>query len=126
MDSSLNHPTAPSHKHKARQYSTYLQQHTGAEFPLTQSSHPTGYFHELPSQPPPSADLMLSGEHKKSSDVRSLIEQLMKSKDVKVHHPFNFNSAQPVLVKTEEKIFQEVVNLLLEIDDLKNLIHVEK
>ena len=69
---------------------------------------------------------MISGENKNSSDVRSLIEQLMKSKDAKINHFSLPRVSQPVLMQTEEKIFQEVVNLLEEIQELKNQISTEK
>lgn len=38
----------------------------------------------------------------------------------------NINSARPVLVNTEQRIFQEVVNLLLEINEIKEAIQKEK
>ena len=110
MDNSLNHEERFQIKNRMRQYSAELYQPTTTGPILTHSSHPTGQFNELPPN-----NLILSGENRRSSDVRSLIEQLMKSKDVKVHHGFLPNSAQPVLLNTEEKIFQEVVNLLVEI-----------
>lgn len=38
----------------------------------------------------------------------------------------NINPARPVLVNTEQRIFQEVINLLMEINDIKEAIQKEK
>ena len=115
MDSSLNHEEKMQMKNRMRQYSAELQHQTVNGPTMIKSTHPRAELNE-----PGSNHLIISGENKNNSDVRSLIEQLMKSKNPKINHLSLPRVSQPVLMQTEEKIFQEVVNLLEEIEELKN------
>lgn len=75
----------------------------------------------------------------KPSDAKSIIEKLMQTKEFSsknqiddialINEIQNLESAQehgPIpLTKTEQKIFNEVVNLLTEIDEIKQKTHTE-
>lgn len=52
------------------------------------------------------SELFINPDQKNNSDVRSLIENLMKTKDMRVSPDFAYMSSKPVLVRAEEKIFQ--------------------
>lgn len=70
--------------------------------------------------------MYMNNEQKNNSDVRSLVENLIKTKDMRLGSDLGYGSPKPVLVRAEEKIFQEVVSLLMEINDVKEKIANEK
>jgi hypothetical protein len=110
-----------------RQYSGELKPNNIDNVYLTQSSRPSQVHKNNPNN-----DQVMNEEFQRGSDVRSLIEQLMTKKKMGAPAPLppigpiSLNPSRPVLVNTEHRIFQEVVNLMLEISDIKESIKKEK
>jgi hypothetical protein len=112
-----------------RQYSGELRPNNLDHLHLTQSSRPAEAYSYNQNN-----DQLMNEEFQRGSDVRSLIEQLMTKKEMarpsplppSADVPIHLSPVLPVLVNTEQRIFQEVVNLMLEINEIKESIKKEK
>ena len=82
-----------------RETSGQLKERTSARNNLSQSGHPSVQLYNQ-------SEVFMNNDHKNNSDVRSLIENLMKTKDMRMGPDLSFLNSKPILVRAEEKIFQ--------------------
>lgn len=77
-----------------RETSGQLKERGSARNNLSQSGHPS-------AQPYNHSEIFINNDLKNNSDVRSLIENLMKTKDMRMGPDLGFLNSKPILVRAE-------------------------
>ena len=75
-----------------RETSGQLKERTSARINMSQSGHPSAQLYNQ-------SEVFMTSDHRNNSDVRSLIENLMKTKDMRLSPDLSFLNSKPILVR---------------------------